>query len=74
MQKLGGALGGGKGAAYGGAAGAGIGLLGMLLRRGPDLDLPRGTLFEVEFNEEIAVPASVTTQLATRSPATPAVS
>lgn len=63
---LGGALGGRKGAAYGGAVGAGIGLLGMLLRRGPDLDLPRGTLFEVELNDEMAVPVAATSQLATR--------
>lgn len=63
---IGGAIGGRKGAAYGSAIGAGIGLVGMLLRRGPDLDLPRGMLFEVEINQEIPVPAAATTQLAAR--------
>jgi Mg-chelatase subunit ChlD len=50
------AVGGGKGAAYGGAIGAGVGLLQILLRRGPHLDLPRGMFFEVELNRELPVP------------------
>lgn len=68
---IGSAIGGRKGAGYGGAIGAGVGLAGMLLRRGPDLDLHRGTLFEVELNQEISVPAAATTQLALRRPSPP---
>ncbi len=53
---LGAAIGGKKGAAYGGAVGAGIGLLGVLLERGPELDLPHGMLFEVELEQPLGVP------------------
>ena len=54
---IGASIGGGKGAAYGGAIGAGIGLAEVLLRRGPHLDLPPGTLFEVELAKPIDVPS-----------------
>ncbi|HEV8132076.1 MAG TPA: VWA domain-containing protein [Acidobacteriota bacterium] len=50
---------GGKGALYGGAVGAGIGLAGILLERGPDLDLPRGTMFEAKFDGPLELSAAV---------------
>ena len=50
---------GAKGAMYGSAAGAGIALAGMILRRGPDLDLPRDTMFEARFDQFLAVPLAV---------------
>src|SRR5262245_19870025 len=53
---LGGIFGGAKGAAYGGAVGAGVGLAGVLLQRGPDLDLPRDMLFEVKLDKAFNVP------------------
>ncbi len=65
---LGAAIGGKKGAAYGGAIGAGIGLLGVLLRRGPELALPPGTLFEVELEQALAVPAASAVQRARGGP------
>jgi len=48
-----------KGAMYGSAAGAAIALAGMILRRGPDLDLPRDTMFEARFDQSLAVPPAV---------------
>ncbi|MGH9789308.1 MAG: hypothetical protein ACRD4U_11475, partial [Candidatus Acidiferrales bacterium] len=66
---IGASLGGKKGAAYGGAIGAGIGLAEILLRRGPHLDLPPGTLFEVELAKPIDVPS----HLARSAPAPPLV-
>ena len=48
--------GGMRGAAYGAAAGAAISAVGMVLRRGPDLDLPRSTMFEAQFNKPIGIP------------------
>jgi VWFA-related protein len=50
---------GAKGAMYGGAAGAAISLAGMVLKRGPDLDLPRDTMFEARFDQSLAVPVEV---------------
>ena len=52
------------GAFYGGAVGVGVGIFGMMLERGPDLDLPRGTVFEVELTDDLVVPASVTRPVA----------
>ncbi len=49
-------FGGPKGAAYGGAIGAGISLGGMLLKRGPDVDLPQDTLFEAKFDKPFSLP------------------
>jgi VWFA-related protein len=69
---LGASIGGGKGAIYGGAAGAAIGLAGILLQRGPDLDLPRDMLFELKFDQSLVVPvaaAQKAVQIATSSPA-----
>ena len=37
----------GRGAGIGAAAGAGVGLVGVLLSRGPDAELPRGTTMDV---------------------------
>ncbi len=74
---LGGVFGGKKGAAYGGAIGAGIGLAGVLLQRGPDLDLPRDMMFELKLDRALDVPASVarrSTQLARNDSATRALS
>ncbi len=48
--------GGGRGALIGSAAGAGIAAVGMLLKRGPDLDLPRYTMFEAQFNQDLEIP------------------
>lgn len=53
---IGATIGGGKGAGYGGAIGAGIGLMEILLRKGPHLDLPRGMLFEVELEKDLGIP------------------
>ena len=52
-------FGGLKGAAYGGAIGAGVAAAGMILRRGPDLDLPRDTMLEARFDQPINVPLAV---------------
>ncbi len=49
--------GGTRGAMYGAAAGAAISAIGMLFRRGPDLDLPRSTMFEARFDKPVDVPA-----------------
>ncbi len=49
-------MGGAKGAAYGGAIGAGIGIAEILLRKGPHLDLPAGTPFEIALQQPLAVP------------------
>ncbi len=48
--------GGARGAVYGAAAGAAISAIGMMLRRGPDLDLPRSTMFEAQFDGPVEVP------------------
>ena len=47
--------GGPKGAMYGSAAAAAVTGIGMLLRRGPDVDLPRSTMFEAVFEEPLEV-------------------
>lgn len=55
--------GGTKGAMYGAAAGAAVAAAGMLFRRGPDLDLPRSTMFEAQFDQPLEIPeASVRAQ------------
>ncbi len=50
--------GGARGAMYGGATGAAITGVGMLLKRGPDLDLPRTTMFEAAFDQPLEVAAA----------------
>jgi hypothetical protein len=52
---LGGVLGGGKGAAIGGGASAGAALAGVLLTRGEDLDLPKGTVIEIVLDEPVEI-------------------
>lgn len=56
-------FGGPKGAAYGGAIGAGISLGGMLLKRGPDVDLPQDTLFEAKFDKPFSLPEDTVKRL-----------
>jgi Ca-activated chloride channel family protein len=71
--------GGVQGAVYGAAAGAAISAIGMALKRGPDLDLPRSTMFEAQFDKPIDIPVkslqakslptdTPETQIATASP------
>jgi Ca-activated chloride channel family protein len=59
----------GKGAAIGAGAVVAIGVLEMLKRRGPDLDLPPGTMFQIELTEPLKVPVASGggTQLVTSS-------
>ncbi|MEE8199827.1 MAG: VWA domain-containing protein [Candidatus Acidoferrales bacterium] len=64
-------LGGKKGAAYGGAIGAGAGLLGLLLERGPELSLPAGMFFEVKLASPLEVPSASAVQWTRRPPAPP---
>lgn len=45
-----------KGAMYGAAAGAAVAIAQMAIKRGPDLDLPRSTMFEAQFNEPVDIP------------------
>jgi hypothetical protein len=53
---IGGAIWGGKKrAAIGGGLGAGVALASVLLTRGEDLELPRGTEIEVVLDEEVAL-------------------
>jgi Ca-activated chloride channel family protein len=47
-----------KGAMYGAAAGAAIAAISMIFRRGPDLDLPRNTMLEAQFDQPLAIPAA----------------
>jgi Ca-activated chloride channel homolog len=47
-----------QGAAYGAGIGAAVVLVGAALRRGPDLDLPRSTMFEASFDKQLEVPAA----------------
>ncbi|MFN8006184.1 MAG: VWA domain-containing protein [Terriglobia bacterium] len=55
-------MGGGKGAAIGGASGAAVGLASVMLRRGPELDLPRDMLFEVVLKESLSIPKAASAQ------------
>jgi Ca-activated chloride channel homolog len=47
-----------KGAMYGAATGAAIAVVGIMLKRGPDLDLPRSTMFEAQFDKPLGIPAT----------------
>ncbi len=49
--------GGPRGAMYGAAAGAAITIIEMAVRRGPDVDLPRSTMFEAQFDKPMDIPA-----------------
>ena len=50
---IGGITGGGKGAGIGAGIGAAAGLTAVLLTRGPDLRLPRGTALEMELDRNL---------------------
>jgi len=52
---IGGVIRGKKGAAIGGGAGAGVALAGVLLSRGEDLDLPKGTEIEIVLDESLEI-------------------
>jgi len=54
--------GGPKGAMYGGATGAAVTAVGLLLRRGPDIDLPSSTMFEARFEQPLSIPATAVEQ------------
>ncbi len=45
-----------NGAIYGAAAGAAITIAQIAIQRGPDLDLPRSTMFEARFDEALRIP------------------
>jgi hypothetical protein len=47
----------GKGALIGGGSGAALGLLAVLLTRGPEAELPRGTILDVVFDRPLALEA-----------------
>ena len=47
-----------KGAMYGAAAGAAIAAISTIFRRGPDLDLPRNTMLEAQFDQPLGIPAA----------------
>jgi len=47
------------GAIYGAAAGAAITIAQIAFQRGPDLDLPKSTMFEARFDEPLRVPIRV---------------
>jgi Ca-activated chloride channel homolog len=49
--------GGLRGAMYGAGAGAASSILNGVFRRGPDLDLPRNTMFEARFQKPLTIPA-----------------
>ncbi len=50
--------GGPRGAIYGSAAAVIITGAGMIFKRGPDLDLPRDTMFEARFDDALSIPTS----------------
>jgi Ca-activated chloride channel homolog len=52
-----------SGAIYGGAAGAAIATIGLILHRGPDLDLPRSTMMEAQLKSPLQVPKGSVTQV-----------
>jgi len=55
---IGAIAGGGKGAGIGAGIGAATGLAAVLLTRGPDLELPRGTTVDVVLNRAVYLDAS----------------
>lgn len=66
--------GGMKGAAYGSAIGAGIGIIEVLMKKGPELDLPQGTLFEVALSKPVDVPQASVERFAQMSRPVPGAS
>jgi Ca-activated chloride channel homolog len=59
--------GGPRGAIYGAVAGVAATVIGGMFRRGPDIDLPRRTMFEARFEKPLEIPAQ--SVLAQNSPA-----
>lgn len=53
------AAGGGKGAAIGAGAGAAAGLAGVLLTRGKEVELPRGSTFDIVLDRELSLDANM---------------
>jgi Ca-activated chloride channel family protein len=49
----------GKGAAIGASAVAAVAILEILKQRGPDLDLPPGTMFQIELTKPLTVPVAL---------------
>lgn len=66
---IGGISGGGKGAGIGAGAGAVAGLGAVLLTRGPDLRLPRGTSVEMQLDRQLAFTADEVNFLGSAPPA-----
>jgi Ca-activated chloride channel homolog len=60
-------FGGPRGAIYGAGIGAATTAIGAMLKRGPDIDLPRSTMFEARFEKPLEIPAI--SVLAQNSPA-----
>ena len=56
---IGAAAGRGKGAAIGAGAGAAAGLAGVLLTRGKEVELPRGSTFDIVLNRELSLAANM---------------
>jgi Ca-activated chloride channel family protein len=56
-----------KGAVYGAGVGVAATAIGSMLRRGPDIDLPRSTMFEARFEKPLEISAK--SVLAQNSPA-----
>lgn len=53
---LGGITGGGKGAAIGGAVGVAAGVVGILMSKGEDARVPRGTQFGLQLKDSLTIP------------------
>ena len=66
---IGGIAGGGKGAAIGAGVGGAVGLGAVLLTRGEDLRLPRGTSVEMQLDRQIAFTADEVNFLGSAPPA-----
>jgi hypothetical protein len=47
---------GGRGAGIGAGAGAAVGAAAMLLTRGPEVQLPRGSTVEIVLQQDVRVP------------------
>lgn len=64
IGSVGATIAGSRGAAAGAAAGTAITIAAVLLERGPDLDLPPGTMFQAELTQPLTVPAILAPQVA----------
>lgn len=68
---LGAAVGGKKGAAYGSVIGASIGLINVIMERGPELELPAGMRMDVELVRELALPRAAVQRARAMPPPNP---